>query len=349
MNKKRGVLIALICVVGALLFGLIKYQLDLRPVSGQSIQTEFEVAQGQTSEEIIHNLHEQGLIRSELAAKIYARLAGKTNFIAGKFQLDSSWRTDTILKTLNDQSKAVTRTIVTVTIPEGSWAKDYASILDQSLDVSAADLLEKWNDADYVASLASDYWFITPEIYNSERVILEGYLFPSTYEFYVDEDVDGITRKILDKTQVELEGYRNAIEEMEGGVHAFVTLASIVQYEGKTREDMEKVASVFFNRMADGMRLQSSVTVCYGLYEYSSWEDCENSTGEYTDYNTYLIDGLPPGPICNPGNDAMDAVANPPETSYYYFVADVDTGEMYFAETYEEHLENVRKYVWKEK
>ena len=125
-----------------------------------------------------------------------------------------------------------------------------------------------------------------------------------------------------------------------------MTLASMVQFEGKTAGDMRTIAGVFQNRIDQHYRLQSSVTVCYALYEYDSWLDCEMNADIDSPFNTYVIDGYPIGPIDNPGLDAIKAVLEPEQTDYMYFIADVyGDGTVYFASTYEEHCENIDKYL----
>ncbi|MCI6068302.1 MAG: endolytic transglycosylase MltG, partial [Galactobacillus timonensis] len=176
-----------------------------------------------------------------------------------------------------------------------------------------------------------------------------GYLFPNTYNFYPETDADTITRTLLNG---QLTVYNELKDQMSASsltVHQIYTLASIVQYEASTPEDMAKVAQVFYNRLAIDMPLQSSVTVCYAIdlnRDTDSWKACEVNSDYDSPYNTYLHTGLPPGPILNPGRDALNAVLNP-DTSmdgYYYFMADVTTGKIYYAKTLEEHNANVKKY-----
>jgi UPF0755 protein len=130
----------------------------------------------------------------------------------------------------------------------------------------------------------------------------------------------------------------------------FVTLASIVEKETGLAEERPIVASLFLNRMREGMRLQTDPTILYGLYHgvpQASLIITASQKAKETPYNTYIIDGLPPTPIANPGTAALEAVANPADTQYLYMMAktpgDYSTGH-YFAETLSEHQENERKY-----
>lgn len=125
-----------------------------------------------------------------------------------------------------------------------------------------------------------------------------------------------------------------------------ITFASIVQYEASTKTDMEMIAGVFQNRMKLGMSLDSSVTVCYVLYDdMTSGEDCEVNTHIDSPYNTYKNAGLPIGPILNPGAAAIDAVLHPKDNDYLYFVADIyGDGKVYYAKTLQEQEANIDKY-----
>ena len=120
----------------------------------------------------------------------------------------------------------------------------------------------------------------------------------------------------------------------------------MVQYEASTKKDMELVAGVFYNRLKKGMKLESSVTVCYALYDdLTSGEDCEIQYNIDSPYNTYKNEGLPVGPILNPGEDAIAAVLHPEKSDYLYFVADIyGDGKVYYAKTYDEQLKNQEKF-----
>jgi UPF0755 protein len=132
-------------------------------------------------------------------------------------------------------------------------------------------------------------------------------------------------------------------------VDEFVTLASIVEKETGQADERSRVASVFVNRLKKGMRLQSDPTIIYGLFggkgKPADRPIFQSDIEKSTPYNTYIIDGLPPTPIANPGRDALEAVANPSKTDYLYFVADGSGGHV-FASTLDEHNDNVAR--WRE-
>jgi UPF0755 protein len=204
-----------------------------------------------------------------------------------------------------------------------------------------------WNNDVFLDEMIAKYEFLSEDILNPKtRIRLEGYLFPNTYEFFVSTNPRDVTIKLLDQTKKIYDKYKAQFEASDLSVHEVFILASIVQFEASKPEDMKKVASVFFNRLEIDMALQSSVTVCYSLYEYDSWRDCETNSNFDSPYNTYKYRGLPVGPIMNPGEDAIVAVLDPADTDYYYFMADVyGDGTVYYAKTYAEHNANVEKYL----
>ena len=279
---------------------------------------------------------------------IYAKLNNLTNIKMGTYILDNSWDTDKILTYLNSSTTALTNT-VSITFIEGDWAKHIATKISENTNVSYDELIALWNDEAYVRSLQQDYPFITDEIFNSEtRCLLEGYLSPNTYEFYKETNAYDVTKTILNQTLKVYNKYKEQMKNSELSIHEIYTLASIVQYEASNVDDMKMIAQVFYNRLAINMPLQSSVTVCYALdiEKDDDWIKCEVNPNYDSLYNTYKYNGLPPGPILNPGESAIDAVLNPEYNEYYYFMADVyGDGTVYYAKTLDEHNANVNKYL----
>jgi UPF0755 protein len=168
---------------------------------------------------------------------------------------------------------------------------------------------------------------------------LEGYLFPDTYNVWKDQLPDGLIRKQLrtfaTKVIIPYEDERKA-----SGMtwHEVITLASVVEAEVKTPEDRKRAASVFLNRIRNGMRLQSDATINYVVGEGRTRATAEDLQLD-SPYNSYRRDGLPPGPINNPGLDAITAVLNPAAADDLFFLTD-EEGKVYYAQTLEEHQRN---------
>lgn len=331
-----------ICCVGAFCF----YKNGLQPVSHVTSEIQFEIKEGETPDSILARLKSEFLIKNELVTKLYMKTSGLHEFKAGKYLLDQSWSTDTILSALNDPDNAISDQVM-VTIPEGLWAKDIALKVAESTNVSEEELLTLWKDAAFIDEMIAKYEFLSDEIKNEVYpVAFEGYLYPETYFFFRETTARDVTVRLLDEFNTQYLTYKDQLAAKDMSISDLVKMASIVQFESGHADDMKIIAGVFENRINQNYRLQSSVTVCYALYEYDNWTDCEENYQIESPYNTYMIDGLPVGPVCNPGIDAIHAVLNPTATEYMYFIADVYGDKtVYYATTYEEHLANIDKYL----
>ena len=348
VGRLVGLIMIIVVIIGGI-SGVLMYTNGVKAVDKDDTTiVYFNVDQGTSASDVLDQLANEGIIRNSFIAKVYARVNSLSGINAGTFELSPSMDLETILTILNDPSQALTNT-VTLTFVEGDWLKHIAEKIGDATNLSEDELLAAWNDETYVRSLMSDYPFLSEEIFNGQaRYLLEGYLFPDTYEFYVDTTIDEVTRKLLDNTKIVYDQLSGDLSNSGLTIHQWFTLASIVQYEASKPDDMKLVASVFFNRLAAGMPLQSSVTVCYALDvdKDDDWQLCEVNPNYDSPYNTYLVTGLPPGPILNPGYDALDAVLHPSESNYYYFMADVyGDGTVYFSETLEQHEALVDQYL----
>ncbi len=345
MTKKKTSLL-LILVTLLLVSSFTFYKFSLAPVSTVETPVNFVVAEGDNLSSISRKLEQSGYIKSSFVTKVYGKLNNVNGFVLGNFQIDSSWGTPQILEYLTNASNVITNE-VTVTLIEGDWAKDIATKLSEKIDVSSDDLLDLWNNKEYVSSLIDEYEVLTEDILNDDlNVYLEGYLAPNTYNFYVDASADDITRKLLNQTESIYQKYKSEFDASEYSIHELFTLASITQYESGNYEDDQIIAGVWYNRLNIDMKLQSSVTVCYSLYNYDNWIECEKNTNIDSPFNTYMYSGIPIGPILNPGELSIKATLYPKDTNYLFFIADVyGDNKVYYAETAEEHYANVNKYL----
>lgn len=228
---------------------------------------------------------------------------------------------------------------VRITFPEGSAAVQIAQLLEQNGVCSAEDFLDAANTAPADFPLAS-------QIGNaSERpFLLEGYIFPDTYDFYVGEPAASALGRFLANTKRKLiEDVAARAGELGYSVDEILTIASIIQEESGFPKEDPLVSSVLHNRLnsASFPLLQFNVTFEYIDKYVDPFVDAGSE--KYRDlYNTYKRKGLPAGPISNPGMSAVNAALNPADTGYYYFVTDKEMN-YYYASTYSEHLANCRK------
>lgn len=348
LNGAAKLLIALLCVIllaggGSFFF----YQNGISAVN-KDIEIAFTVNNGETTNAILTRLEKEGLIRNSFIAKIYIKLNGNVDIKAGTYDINGYMNVNAILKTLSNASLAHSND-VSVTFIEGDWCKHIAAKIAEATSISEEELLQLWNDEAYVRELMTSYPFLTEDIFNeNSRYLLEGYLFPNTYKLNPDATADGVTRRLLDQTLKVYQKYESQIKASELSIHELFTLASIVQYEASKVEDMKLIAGVFYNRLDIKMALQSSVTVCYAINmeKEDDWKNCETNPNYDSPYNTYRVNGLPPGPILNPGEAAIEATLNPTDSEYLYFLADVyGDGKVYYSKTYDEHLAYKKKYL----
>lgn len=226
---------------------------------------------------------------------------------------------------------------VKVTIVEGMTIRQIAARLEKKGVCSAEGFINALAEGEF------DYEFISQIEQNDDVYFaLEGYVFPDTYEFYKDEDPETVAKIFLKTFQKRINSVKDELDASGLTLSQAVTLASIIQKEASDVKNMPQVASVFANRLAspDFPKLQSDVTIFYVNDNITPFVDDEARQKEYAKaYNTYKCSGLPAGPICNPGLDAIKAAISPADTDYYYFLTD-NNAKYYYAETYEQHEAN---------
>lgn len=349
---QKIVLVIIILLLILLGIGVYSIYESLQPVQTGSEEVKFEVDEGELTKDVADKLQKEGIIKNADSAYLYARYKHLTDIKYGVFTLDKSWDLDKLFTTLNDQN-AAKKDAAIVTIVEGDWAKDAAKKFAEVTNVSSDDLLALWNNDDWLRSQMSTYPFITEDMFNENiRIDLEGYLAPATYEVNKETTAEEITTMVLNQTLKVYNKYAEDIAASGHSIQDIYTMASIIQYEAGTNpDDLKNVAGVFYNRLNAGMKLQSSVTVCYAIdfdKQTDNWQACEANPDYDSPYNTYKVDGLPPGPIENPGETALEAAIHPADNDYFYFMADVyGDGKIYYAKTLEEHEANVDKYLHK--
>lgn len=307
------------------------------PADPYGTEVPFEVQLGQSPQTVAANLQSQGLILDAAAFRHYLVYAGlDTTLQAGSYELSPSMPPVEIARELQD----ATPTEIRFNLLPGWRMEEIAAALPTSgLTFSPEAFLAAAARPPEESSLAGE---LPPE------ATLEGFLMPGAYQLSRDLTAGEFVAALLDRFQTEVgPNLRTGFSRQGLSLYEAVTLASIVEREAVVPEEMSLIASVFHNRLQSGLKLDSDPTVQYALgYNpgQETWWTNPLSTADLqinSPYNTYLVAGLPPGPIANPSLDALQAVAFPAETPYYYFRAGCDgSGRHIFAETYEEHLQN---------
>lgn len=277
------------------------------------------------AKEIGEVLYQNGVIHSATLFRIIAKVQGVENLLqTGDYALSYQMSTSDIINKMV-QGETTYRLL---TIPEGYTVEQIAKLLDEQGVGDGAkfkSLARKFAPYNYMAQ--------TPEIIYSA----EGYVFPDTYRITKGMMEEAILQMLVANFDKKLTTDMRERAKVRGlSLHQLVTLASLVEKEAKLEQERPVIAGVFFNRLKQGMPLQSCPTVQY-ILGYPKAELTIADTQIVSPYNTYQNPKLPPGPIASPGMAAIRAVLYPAETPYLYFVAAKD-GSHRFSKTYEEHL-----------
>lgn len=302
---------------------------DMTEVSGEDT-VYVRIAPGMSSSQVGQLLEEQGVIDSRLKFWLAVKLNNAGSKLqVGVFELQRNMQAGDALNVLINGRAAAVR----VTVPEGLNVRQVAKLFAEQGLVDEQEFLEEAREFapyDYIEEApGADYR-------------IEGFLFPETYDFASDATPRDVMQKMADEFDSRLTpDMRRRAEEEELSIYELVNLASLVEKEAKYSEDRPVIAQVFFKRLAIDMPLQSDTTLQYLRDEVK--EDLSIADTEVeSPYNTYLHYGLPPGPIASPGMASIEAVLNPADTDYLYFVADRD-GHNHYGYTYDEHLELVEQ------
>lgn len=347
---------------------IVTFALDLTGIATTEFQLDIEIPENANTDVVAAILSENNIIKSPKFFKEYGKLMGKgDSFYAGTYTLSSTMSYPTLYSTL--QSRSYETKTVTLRISEGMTAEEIGQLLEENKVCYASDFEKCYktiqNNYDFERRLS-----VKSAKYNQ----LEGYLFPDTYEFYAvldTQEIDYESQDEQDKAKAqqrekEIENAETAAKkmysnfndkitkimykqmgEMNMTLDEVVTIASMVQKEAASVDDMYYVASVFLNRIRNSEEfpyLQSDVTTLYVENNIKPYISDSAKLSRYSQsYNTYVCKGIPVGPICSPGLDAIDAVLNAADTNYYYFCANEETGEVFYATTHEEHEANLIK------
>ena len=309
---------------GVLVFGALRRD---GPPAGTEV--EFRIPAGAGLNAIAGTLEDAGLIGSELAFSLYARMKGASGDLkAGLYRVPAGTGFGGLLDMLR-RGAVVT---LPLTIPEGLTLREVAPRIADYTGDSAAAVLALLEDSSWVARL------------DIPGPTLEGYLFPETYRFAEDTPVDAIIGTMVDRYRSFWGAEERLLAERLGlSEREVVTLASIVEEEARVADERPRIAGVYLNRLEIGMLLQADPTVQYALGEpqerllFRHIDEVADSP-----YNTYTHAGLPPGPIASPGAASLRGTLEPEEHDFLFFVARPD-GSHVFTRTNREHVNAINR------
>ncbi|NLB29291.1 MAG: endolytic transglycosylase MltG [Clostridiales bacterium] len=282
-----------------------------------------------TIDDIADLLYENGLIKYKSLFKFYSGFSDAEEKIEpGTYELNLNFDYRAVVDGMSSRG---TRVTIDVTFPEGYTMLQIFERLDEE-GVCAADEMWEAADTDF------DYDFLKG-LPLGDYHRLEGFLFPDTHTFYIGDSPIRVLKKLLDNFNNRFkEEYYEQAEELGYSVHEIITVASMIEREAKTDDDRPLIASVIYNRLGSDSypRLEIDATIWYAIAETGE----AFSTSLNSPYNTYMAEGLPPGPISNPGLKSIQAALSPDDTDYYFYALRHD-GSHKFSKTFEEHREFV--------
>ena len=312
---------------------------ELFGLDKSDIEIVIDVPMNSSTADIAEQLFQEGIIADPSLFRLFSRIKGADGtYIAGTHKLSPKMDYSKIIEVLQEEAENKRET-ADVVFPEGITLLEAAKRLEDKGVCNADEFVKVFNTSSFGFDFEEKVKVSSMKFYK-----MEGYLFPDTYQFYLDEDPRVVAKKIYANFEKRITpDYYGRMKDLEMDLEEVLTLASIVQAEASNTRDMKRVASVFYNRLNapdEFPLLQSDPTTNY--VEDVIMPNIEiKSEKMFEAYDTYRGAGLPPGPICNPGLDAINAVLYPAETDYFFFCSNLDTGEFYFAETLDEHEQNL--------
>ncbi len=294
---------------------------------------QFKVLQGETASDIAKKLKNERLIKSEFLFNYYLKKIDKENELKSGNYLFSQ---DMSISEIADKiiMGDVYIELIKVFIPEGY------TVFDISKVVSEKNIPGKNIEKFKIKDVKAFYDFLN-EV--DDNASLEGFLFPDTYTFNKKKvSTDMVVRRMLDNFDKKLsKKIREDIKYQKKSIFEIITMASILEKEVKTTQDMKIVSGILWKRIENGMPLQVDATT---LYEYDNLKNLSKNLKISSSYNTYLNKGLPKGPISNPGIRAIEASVYPKSSDYWFYLSK-KTGETVFSRTFQEHKKAIEKYL----
>jgi len=320
--------VVLAVIIGAIAFGVWStlYRASAHVPAGRVVNV--VIPKGASGEKVAEIVADAGVVTNPMMFRLRAQVLGIAGDIkAGSYELKTGSEYDDILRLL---AKGPVIERITVTIPEGWSIERTAARMADKLGISEKAFI----DLATTGAKKFDFAFLEDNPTDS----LEGYLFPKTYDFKRGVEATAVIKVMLTQYGKEVAALDYAYSKSKGlSPHDVLTIASIIEREAQLAKDRPKVASVIYNRLKIGMRLQLDSTVQYALDGKVKLNLDDLKTDH--PYNTYVYAGVPPGPICSPGMSAIEAAAKPAKTNYIYYILTHKDGSQSFATNYADFLE----------
>ena len=323
---------------------------DVLAINVDDITVEVEVSKGMSDADVIDILEDNKLIKNKLFCNLFIKFFGKGgDYVSGVYTLTPSMGVEKMLSTM--KADITLSETVTLTFPEGWTIDQIAEKLESNEVCTAASFINTLQNVDF----SEEYDFIKSIPNKDQRFrVLEGYMYPDTYEFYVGENASSVVRRFLDNFKNRwTDEYADMAEKSGLSLDEVIIMASILQKEAASSSQMADISSVLYNRLdrpatfpwlnCDSTEDYLTKTIKPTLT--SSTEDIEKYIHYRDSYDTYSEEckGLPIGPIANPGDSAIRAALEPSDTNYFYFCHNTENGKVYYANTMREHEVNMKE------
>ncbi|WP_125154652.1 endolytic transglycosylase MltG [Clostridium rectalis] len=297
------------------------------PFKQKNLKIEVTVKDGDSLYKVLDSLHKDKKINNLFFIKFYIKNKNlDTNIKKGSYEFSSEVDLQQLVKSLNTGEH--NKNLVKITVPEGYNVDNIATLLQEKGVISKKDFL-------YSLSVYDNLPYNKKNTSN-KKYELEGYLYPDTYEFLKGSKGSYIIDTMVDRFNKAINEISSKYNIEKDNIDNIITIASIIEKEAENDNERGKVASVFYNRIQNEMKLESCATVLYALGKHKD-KLYYNDLKVKSPYNTYLAKGLPPGPICSPGMPSIVAALKPDKTSYLFFVSYND-GTHFFTDNYNEFL-----------
>lgn len=302
-----------------------------QPFMGNSGTITIEVNNGDSLNKVINSLYSEDKIANSYLVKWYIKKQKlNTNIKPGKYTVNQTVSLESFVNMLNEGKYNINA--AKVTIPEGYNVEDIASLLEEKGVIGKEEFIKECKEYELPSYIKTD---------SKRKYALEGYLFPDTYEFIKGmkgKEIIDVMIKNFEKNIQDIEKKSNTVIDKQE-IDKIIIKASIVEREAQHKDERATIASVINNRLEKKMKLQMDATVEYALGEHKTIYSYKDIAVE-SPYNTYVVEGLPIGPIGNPGKASIAAVINPDNTDYLYYVSIFDgTGKHFFTNNYKKFLE----------
>ncbi|MFA6027822.1 MAG: endolytic transglycosylase MltG [Patescibacteria group bacterium] len=336
---KKALIVIVLLIILCAGVGVAAYFIGIAMPSKNQEESLIVIKEGDGVDNVANQLKEKKIIPSAFLFKVYLFINNRVNKIQpGEYRFKQT----NLQKAADELTKpGLAKNELSVTLLEGFTGEDMAAVLEEYGLVFKDDFISLINSTDTRIFLPDNkYEFLADKPITAN---LEGYLFPDTYRLYEDASAAEIIDKMLVNFGTKItEDMKQELAGQELTIYEAVTLASIVEKEAQTKQDKKIIAGVFLNRLSMGKKLESDATVNYVTGKQTT-QPTYSDLAQDNLYNTYIYSGLPPGPICNPGLDSIEAVIYPEQTNYIYFL-NTPSGNVIYSETGEEHIANKNKY-----